>query len=275
MNQKISVDKAINRGHLIINVPVMLIMFGIPGITLYLFSENLIPNWSLAISFFLGFGIAWVYWSFSVTKWRLWAFENVRNVHELKKKATESGLIWSDTKWFNKTEFKSQKDKLKWKELQKKFEKEDEYSEDRSLPQKTIVYFSKAKNTFELVIMLVCLGIGIFLVAERESYIIGTLLILVGGYLSIKELKQVLNSKPQIVLDNRGIKTSATEFKKWTEIKNEEVIMQGSGKTAEFYLVYDYLGGFEKLSIDDYNISPKKLENLLRTYRIRSNKNYR
>ena len=175
MNQKISVDKAINRGHLMINVPVMLIMFGIPGITMYLFSEKLIPNWSLVISFFLGFGIAWVYWSFSVTRWRLWAFENVRNVHELKKRAIESGLIWSDTKWFNKTEFKSEKDKLKWKELQKKIEKDDEYFEGHSLPKKTIVYFSKTKNTFELVIMLVCLGMGIFLVAERESYILNML----------------------------------------------------------------------------------------------------
>lgn len=275
MKEQVSVDKAIIKGHFIINLPVMIIMFGIPGIAMYLFSEKIIPNWSIGISFFLGFGLAWTYWSFSVTKWRLWAFENVRNVHELKKRAIQSGLIWSDTKWFNKTELKSEKDKLKWKELLKKFKKEDEYFEDHSLPKKTTVYYSKIKNTYELIIMLICLGLGLFLLLKSDSYIIGSILSLVGAYFGFKELKQVLDSNPQIIIDNKGLKTITTDFKNWSDIKNEEVIMTGSGKNTSFYLVYNYGNGSEKLLIDDFNISPKKLETALRTYRIRNKKNYR
>ena len=51
--------------------------------------------------------------------------------------------------------------------------------------------------------------------------------------------------------------------------------MEGSGKTTRFYLIYYYRNGSEKLLIDDFNITPKKLETALRTYRIRNNKNYR
>ena len=275
MREYISVDKAIIRGYLMVNTPVMVIMLGTPIIAMYLFSQKLIPNWSIGISFFLGFVFAWLYWSFSITKWRLWAFENVRNVHELKKRAIQSGLIWTDDKWFNKTEIKSSEDKLKWKELERKFEIEDEYKEDYSLPKTSTVYYSKIKNTYELLIMLLCLGAGIYLLLKSDSYIIGTLLTCVGAYFGVKELKQVFDSNPQIIIDDKGIKTVTTDFQNWIEIKNEEVIMEGSGKHKEFYLIYDYANGFEKLKIDDYNISPKKLESLLRTYRIRNKKNYR
>ncbi|MDT7832463.1 hypothetical protein RQM59_08735 [Flavobacteriaceae bacterium S356] len=275
MREQISVDKAITRGHLMINLPVMIIMFGTPGVSMYLFSEKLIPNWSIGISFFLGFGLAWAYWSYAITKWRIWAFENVRNVHELKKKAIEQGLVWKDNSWFNKTEIKTASDQQKWTELEKKFEKKDIFKEDRSVPSQSIIYYSKIKNTYEFLLMLLCLVGGLYLLIKPDSYILGTLLTLVGGYFGFKELKQVLDTNPQINLDNNGIKTINTEFKSWSEIKNEEVLMEGTGKSREFYLIYDYNEGFEKLKIDDFNISPKKLENLIRTYRIRNNKNYR
>lgn len=273
MKQELTVDKAIKRGHLTVNVPVWSIMLGTPGISMYLFSLKLIPNWGIAVSFFIGFLLAWLFWSYRVTKWRLWAFENVRNVHELKKRAIQEGLIWKDNKWYNKTEIKSSFDKLKWKELEKKFEKEDEYREDHSLPKSSIIYYSKSKNAYELIIMLGCLGLGILLLVKSDSYITGTLLSIAGAYFSFKEFRQVTNSSPQIIIDDKGIKTITTDFQKWSEIKNEEVIMERTGKQREFYLIYDYPNGLVKLKIDDYNINQKELENLLRTYRIRNNKN--
>ncbi|MHA7943714.1 hypothetical protein ACJOV8_011635 [Formosa sp. 3Alg 14/1] len=272
MKTPLTVDKAITRGLLVINPPVMLIMLGIPGITLYLSAEKSMPNWSIVISFLLGFGLAWTYWSFAITKWRIWAFENVRNVHELKKSAIENGLIWTDTKWFNKTEIKSEADKLKWKLLLKKFEKEDDYFEDCSLPIRTRVYFSKFKSTYNFILMLICLFTGLFLLLKSDSYIIGTGLSLVGAYLAYKELKPLLNNAAQLIIDNKGIETTASNFKSWAEIKHEEVIMEGAGKTTRFYLIYTYNNGSEKLLLDDFNMSPKDIETALRTYRIRYNK---
>lgn len=62
-------------------------------------------------------------------------------------------------------------------------------------------------------------------------------------------------------------------FKNWSEIKNEEVITEGSGKSERSYLFYLYNNDeFEQIEIDGLNISNRKLEELLRTYRIRYNK---
>ena len=273
MKEQISVEKAITKGHLIINVPVMIIMLGIPGIAMYLSIEKLIPNWSIGVSFFLGFGFAWVYWSYGITKWRIWAFENVRNVHELKKKAIEQGLVWKDNSWFNKTEIKSYSDKQKWNLLKKKFEKKDVFKEDYQAPKKSIIYYSKIKNSYEFLMMLACLALGIILLLTSDSYIIGSILTLTGIYFSYNELKQIFDTNPQIIIDDKGIETITTEFHKWSEIKNEEILMEGFGKNREFYLFYNFSNNnSEKLKIDDYNISPKKLEKLLRTYRIRNKK---
>lgn len=275
MKEGITVDKALTRGHLIVNIPVFITIIGIPALSIYLVNLKVISNWGILIGFILGFTLAWLVWSFMITKWRIWAFENVRNVHELKKRAIDEKLIWSDNNWFEKTEIRTTSDKLKLKEIEKKFDNADIHKENFSIPISSTIYFSKATNFVEMGIMLVCFGIGIYLLITSENYIIGILFTLFGGYYAFKEYKQATNTEPQIFFDNKGIKTINTEFKKWNEIIKEEVIYEIYGKSSEAYLSYKFKGGFEKIKINDFNISPKKMENLLKTYRIRSRKNYR
>lgn len=123
MKEEISVDKAINRGHLMVNVPVFITIIGCPVLSIYLSDKNLIPKWGILFGFILGFVLAWLLWSFMITKWRIWAFENVRNVHELKKRAIQEKLIWNDGNIFEKTEIRSYEDKLKLKKLKRNSKK--------------------------------------------------------------------------------------------------------------------------------------------------------
>ena len=271
MEKEISVSKAINRGHLIVNVPVFISMFGIPTLAFYLSDKNLIPNWGIGVSFLLGFIIAWLVWSFMITKWRIWAFKNVRNVHELKKRAIEEKLIWRDGKIFEKTEIRSSSDKKKLKELEKKFLQKDVFKEDFAVPRSTEIYFSKMTNYFEMLVMLGCSGVGIYLILT-DSYVIGALFAILGAYYAFKEFKQATNTDLQILINEVGIKTINIEFKEWDKIRNEEIQYVNSGKRISSYLFYEFKGGFEKLKIDDYTISPKEMENLLKTYRIRNRK---
>ncbi|QDO94250.1 hypothetical protein FNB79_11965 [Formosa sediminum] len=275
MREQITVDKAINRGHLIVNIPVFITIIGCPALALFLSKQNLIPGWGIGIAFLIGFVLAWLIWSFMITKWRIWAFENVRNVHELKKRAIQEKLIWRDGNIFEKTEIRDNKDKLKLKELEKKFEKEDEYKEDYTVPSLTKIHYSKTTNLIEMGIMLLCLGLGVYLIITSDSYIKGTIFSLIGGYYAIKEFRQATNNHTQITICNKGIRTVNVEFKNWKEIRNEEVIYINTGKRYEAYLYYKFKGGSEKIKIGDFDKTPKEMENLLRTYRIRNNKNYR
>lgn len=70
-----------------VNVAVIIVMIGCPALALYLLNQNLIPVWGVGIVFLFGFVLGWLVWSFMITQWRIWAFGNGRNVHELKKRA--------------------------------------------------------------------------------------------------------------------------------------------------------------------------------------------
>lgn len=278
MRQEISVDKAIKRGHLTVNIPVIFNIMGIPIVTIYLSTQNLIPKWCIGISFILGFFVAWLTWSFMVTKWRIWAFKNVRNVHELKKRAIQEKLIWKDGSFFGKTEIRTKKDKLELEQLAKKFEREDFYREDHSVPPKTEIYYSKVTSYFELIFSILIIGIGIYFLLKKgtKDYILGIIMISIGLYNAIKELRKVFNNKPQIIIDHRGITTKNVDFRDWSVIENEEVMQEGYGKSAKSYLTYIYdKDEYEKIGIDSLNVTHRKLENLIRTYRIRNNKNHR
>ncbi|MBP1838857.1 hypothetical protein [Formosa algae] len=274
MREEISVNKAINRGHLIVNIPVFVSMFGIPALALYLAQNNSIPKWGVVISFIIGFIVAWLVWSFMITKWRIWAFDNVRNVHELKKRAIAEKLIWNDGKIFEKTEIKSPKQKRKLKLLEKKFEEEDVFKEDFSAPKSKTIYYSKSTNLIQMFIMIACSILGIYLILDSGSYIMGSLFIIGGIYYAYKAFKKATITAPQIIINDKGIETIQVNFKNWSEIKNEEVLIKNNGNHASAYLNFDFKEGFESLQIDDFDITPKDMENLLRTYRIRNKKNY-
>ena len=273
MQERVSVNEAIARGHRMINVPVMGIMFGTLGLCLYTGIQKILPIWIIPIGFLLAFGLAWLYWSIMITKWRLWAFEQVRNVHELKKRAVLEKLIWPDNSVFEKTEIRSTIDKERWDMLQHKFEKEDEFIDDSTIPSETNIYFSKGKNYFEMAIMLGCLLVGLYLLTKENDPIFGSILSLMGAYFAYKEFQKTSNMDPQVVINDKGIKTVSTEFYQWEEVKNEEVISEGSGKYIRHYLVYDYPEGSEYLQIDDLDVNQQSLSQLLVLYRGRSRKN--
>jgi hypothetical protein len=278
MREQITVDKAINRGHLIVNVPVFITIIGCPILALYLSEQKLIPGWGIGIAFLIGFVLAWLIWSFMITKWRIWAFENVRNVHELKKRAIQEKLIWNDGNIFEKTEIRSTEDKSKLRKLEKKFEQEDEYREDYFLPPKTEIHYSKTYNYIELGISILIISVGIyfFINGETKQYVLGAIMTGIGLYSTIKEFRKVLDRKPKIIIDSTGIQTKNVEFKNWSNIKSEEVVQEGYGKSAKSYLTYFFdEDEFEKIEIDSLNITHRELENIIRTYRIRNNKNYR
>jgi hypothetical protein len=273
MNESVTVDEAISRGHRMVNYPAMLIMFGIIGLSFYLGEQEIFPLWAMLLSFVIGPGIAWLYWSLAVPKWRLWAFDNVRNVHELKKRAIRENLIWPDESFFGNTEIMNATEKEKWQLLQDKFNKEDIFIEDFTVPEETIIYYSKTKNFLEVIVWVVCTIAGVYMANLGGSGIIwGIIISFFGAFMTYKEFKEATNTKPQIILNDKGIQTVSTHFYEWKDIRNEEAVSQGSGKNISYYLTYQYPRGDEHLQIDDYATDMKQLNKLLVLYRGRYTK---
>jgi len=271
MYETVTVEEAISRGRRMISYPVMVIMFGIIGISVYLNTQNLIPALYMIIGIAASLLLAWLYWSFMITKWKVWAFDNVRNVHELQRKAVEAQLIWTEGSFWEKTEIWNSADRDKWALLQDKFSQKDVFIEDLSVPQETSIHYSKNAILVQCIILLLCLGLGIYLFIIKQ-YIGATLLCAFGGYFIYTEYKKAMNKDAQIILNDKGIETISAGFVEWKDITDEEVVIIRAGKSSNMYLQYNYTNGSEKVNINEFDTNKKALENLLHTYRVRSEK---
>ncbi len=272
MLENITVDEAISKGHKTITYPGMLLLFGLMVLTVFL-GILLRPHvWIWLVGLPLSFILPCIFWGIRITKWKVWAFSKVRNVHELRKRAVLEMLMYNDHSFYNKMEIWNASDKEQWLNLQCKFELKDEVIpiHDPNVPSETIIYYSKRKNYYEMVIMLGCLAFGIYLITQSDRFASGIFLILIGGYFAYREYKKAATTTPQVIINERGIQTISTGFFEWSQIEEEDVEAQGFSKNASRYLAYKHPEGFVRLLIDDLDIDHKELKRLLNIYRARS-----
>ena len=115
----VSIKRALLRGHLRVSIPVFTILIGFIYTSRFLFESEYISAGTMFALFIPGIVLAWIWWSYFVVKWKLWAYANVENVDELKQRAVKGGLIWPEGSIFNKTEIWTEKDRSRLKEIRK------------------------------------------------------------------------------------------------------------------------------------------------------------
>jgi hypothetical protein len=270
MCEAVSVDDAISKGHRMITVPISLIILIGIFLGLFLAINKIVPYWFAPLSIIIAILPAWLYWSFFITKWRIWAFENVRNVHELKKRAIREKLIWKDGSFFEKTEFRNQNQKDTWEKLLVKFDKADVFVDDPSIPETTLIYYSKFNVYTQVGMGFVVMMIGIGNLINNQSPTLGIIMIAISIYFLFKSFKKAKNREPQLILNEKGIETSEFGFHEWSQIYDEEVCTEGSGKSIKRKLVYSCQIGQIEFYIDDLTTDIKSLNKLLIIYRGRN-----
>ncbi len=195
----------------------------------------------------------------------------MRNVHELKKRAIKKKLIWKDNSFFEKTEIRTASQKDNWVELLEKFNKPDVYFEDYSIPQQTLIRYSKVQAIGLTVIGFISLCICVYLYKENLDLWVTIFLSACGVLMIYSGFKKNANRDPQIILSYDGIQTADVPFYSWGQIRNEDTKFVHHGKSATSYFVYDCPEGHKKIVLGDFDISLERLEKLLIYYRARYN----
>lgn len=270
----VTVKQAIRKGKLDLIFFPILIIFGTPviGVFLILFYE--LPPWVTLVFFVLGFFLGSLYWSYNVVKWKIWAYDNVRNVHELKHKAIQYNLIHTDNSWLNKTEIMNNHQREKLQQLEKKFLVEDVYEDDPSVPSEIKVSYSKWEALINFVVFgfLVLFG---FIVINTESAFFGWGTIIIGTYYLFKNIRKLFRRTPLFTIGNKGITTSEFGSITWELIPYCYVEVRGIGKGAEKYFVFFAKGkGSHEVLLDETNISIEKLEEYIKIYKVRNGRNH-
>jgi len=269
MKVETTIEKAIIKGKLMLIFLPAFIFLGTMGLLCFLGQYNDFGGYIYPFSIILGFLLCWLTWSFMITKWRIWAFENVRNVHELKRKAIQHKLIWKEKSFFEKTEIRTLKDREILKRLEKKFLVKDVYRDDISVAKETRIFYSKTQTYAGLIVSGALIFLGIYLLINEK--LMGLVSFPLAVFLIYKESQKLKDKSEQIIINSKGIQIRNI-FYPWKNIYNENVIVEIRGKHVEHYLAFET--DFERpaISINMLGVSLKKLEKLLQVYRIRYEK---
>lgn len=269
MFETVTVDEAIARGKRMLTYPSLAIFFWGWAIFFFLGVKTLVPFWFSLAGFVPAGLLAWLYWSVTVTRWRLWAFENVRNVHELQKRAIKKQLLAKDGKFIQKTEIWTDDQKAKWELLQDKFKLDDVFTDDYAVPAETIIHYSKTKALFAFIFGLVFLAGSGWLLTQDDSRFAAVAGLFIGGLMFILGLRHYLNRQPQIILSNDGVQLANTPFYNWAQVTGEDTELVRRGKSSTMYLKYNCPEGEKRVEINELEQSSSAIENLLRVYRGR------
>lgn len=278
--EKITVDQAIQRGQQMVNYPIFAIMIIGFGFSIYLVTI-LKSGWVVLIGFIATFVLSWLWWSYMITKWRVWAFENCRNVHELKRRAINEKLIWPDGSRFEKTEIRNVAQQKKIITINRKFQIADEpelIADDGTIPEETRIYYSKITLAIYWITGSGLFLFGVYLIVEGD--ILGYFSVVLSFFSLYYANKKSSMKEAYIILNAKGIKTLNTAFVNWENIKLIQTRLIGMGKNATWHLIVklknkDSQGNWgDDIEIVDLSISPKKIEKLIKLYQQR-NRDYR
>jgi hypothetical protein len=254
--QTLTIEKAIEVGQKIL-IP-RYILWGL-GMLFFIGAERIGYLFWARVLLLIGCWIATVVYSaIKIPKWKIWAFGQVRNVHELKQRAILARIIPADSKTFWLFEFWSAKDKEQWKTISLKFREKDVWEDNSNIAEQTAVYYTKFPPLYLLAIVF--LGFFFF-----HDFVMGIaiLLALLTGYVI-----KIRDRKPQIILSDKGIEAVGIGFYEWCDIQKANVIKDELG--AQFiYLTYKYPKGIAKINLNMFDIDAEFLYKLLIFYQKR------
>lgn len=173
-------------GYLLLSVMPLLLMIAIPTLGFYLFFQKYLIIFLVSIG--LGFVIAWLWWSYFVVKWKLWAFRNTPTTEHLRlyQSAVTGLLIYPKHAWLNKTEIKTEAEA---KEIQQYFRTLYEEVADSSDSDPELTH-SEARIFY--------VGIGVILLIVSISVLVFSPHVL-PNITATESIRSVITNKPSFV----------------------------------------------------------------------------
>ncbi|MEO1513432.1 MAG: hypothetical protein AAFV95_00420 [Bacteroidota bacterium] len=179
-----------------------------------------------SIVFLTSLSLMWVWWRYHITQWRIWAFDNCRNVHELLKRSTQLGLIYPEKSFFHKIDVQTKSQQRKLATLEDKFLVADEETvieDDGSVPEETKIYRSKLNLAYHWIAGIACLAYGTYAFVAEDYLIAPLMLFLFSLGFLYDAIQKTFFQKLHITLNSQGVQILSRPLVEWENIQSVEV----------------------------------------------------
>jgi len=108
--------QAVMWGHVFVTLPVLAIIAatGYLGLRLGGLRHELFALFGLLIGIILGAAVAWLWWAFTVPRWRDWVEDQGLQPSEVQDLAASTGLIWPVGSRYERTEVPRRNGRRGW-----------------------------------------------------------------------------------------------------------------------------------------------------------------
>lgn len=113
--------QAVSRGYWTVNGAVMLVMLGVPVLAWIIVTSLGHVEWAAiaaGLAFLVSWPASWLTWSVLVTRWRIWAYERVEDLDELKAVGVTARLIWPEGDLRERSEIRTPAQRQRIRELE-------------------------------------------------------------------------------------------------------------------------------------------------------------
>lgn len=265
-----SVEAGLRRGNLLLKVVpgILKALFIILPLVLVILNEEQ-AVWAIPVGFGLAFIVSWLWWSFAVTHWRIWAYEHVRNIHELMEVAMNDKLIYPKGGWFERKEIRTPGQREVLRQLEARLATPDERADDPSVPPETAVRHSRAQMIALIVFGAAMIGISLVFILPSDSWLPLLLTIGVGAWMVADGVRKLVRNRLVLLINRDGLVLNEKQFIPWGRITRAQVVLQGSGRNSRHVLVVEHAGARTELGIGALDITKNKLRHPLKVHRHR------
>jgi hypothetical protein len=219
------------------------------------------------------------FWSKRTTKWKLWAFENVDDVHELDFAGRSAALFAKYGSVIDRIQIQTQAERQQWTALQDRLKKPYVFEDDRQVPAQTTIYFSTLNRLFYVFVYLLFAGSMLtiaFLALKETLHLVLACagIALLNGLLMFPYVRDLIKHTPQLILNDKGIETAESGFNRWDTVRNEEVKIGRQERRTVWLLLYTHATGMVRLNISELGTDHATLYHLLKVYRGRYKAKY-
>lgn len=253
----VSVKKAILIGNLILSVPVLVIITAFIGIGYFYvsFHQNDVVN--VLFLLVVALIVSIIYASIVRRKYLSWVYLNVDDFDSFVSKAKKVGVL---NRNFNSHALEMN---LISKGFFRSFSQVEKEKNIKKVPVEFNIYYDKFRIYISLSVVIMSI-IGLVYMQDLTWLIIFMAVLI----LSMGDIKNISNTKPQIVFTRKGVLLPNGTFLKWEELTYISAGKSKTGNSWETYLTYSVKDSkLQTISISKYNITVNKLTNMIEQYK--------